>query len=181
MNWLDVLLVLLFAAGLAGGYFQGFLRQAMSLGAIACALILATYLQVLLGGWLAFTFPGTSTSTRQTVAFILLVAVITGILEGVQRRAFPETRVLAIGVFDGIAGVPIALLAACLQIGFFAVILRFLVGLSWPIGETLRLFLLRGTESSTLLAGLYNLLVYLVTIVGGLLPRGMMPGFLKPI
>lgn len=171
MNWLDVLLVLLFIGGLAGGYIQGFLRQLMSLGAIVCALILATYLRMPLADWLSFTFADTAPLTRQIVAFLVPVVLITTALELIQRRGFPESRLLGLGILDRIAGIVVAFPTVCLQISVVALIVRFLARLSWPIGNSLRVVLLSAIESSTLFSAFYNLLVYLVTTVGGLLPE----------
>ena len=171
MNWVDGLLVLLFIAGLAGGYIQGFLRQLMSLGAIVSALILATYLRMPLADWLAFTFADTAPLTRQIVAFLVPVLLITTALELIQRRGFPESRLLGLGILDRIAGIAVAFPTVCLQMSVVALIVRFLARLSWPIGNTLRLVLLSTIESSTLFSAFYNLLVYLVTTIGGLLPE----------
>lgn len=180
MNWVDGLLALLFIVGLTGGYIQGFLRQLMSLGAIVCALILATYLRMPLAAWLAFTFADTAPLTRQIVAFLVPVLLITTALELIQRRGFPESRLLGLGILDRIAGIMAAFPTVCLQMSVVALIVRFLARLSWPIGNTLRLVLLRGIESSTLLPVFYNLLVYLVTTIGGLLPEAGIR-FLTPI
>lgn len=177
MNWFDVVLGLLFVVGLAGGYFQGLIRQALSLGAVACGIILATYLYLPLAAWFAFMYPDTSVAIRETAALLLsLIALITA-LEIAQRKAVPETRILAIGPLDQIAGALVAVVAVCLQISIGILILKYIVTLSWPIGGTVRLLLIRGMRSSTLAPALYNLLVALVTVVGTLLPKGK-PRFL---
>lgn len=180
MNWLDVVLALVFAGGVAVGYRQGLIRQALSLGAIVCALILATYLQVPLAAWFAFILPDTRGIVRETAAFLLLVVAITAALEAVQRRTLPHTRLIAIGILDQIGGALVALLAVCLQMSVLVLMLRFLVEQSWPVGETLRFFILDGMQSSTLVAGFYSLLLVLVRIVGGLLPEGG-PRLLDPV
>ncbi len=177
MNWFDVVLALLFVAALAGGYFQGLIRQALSLGAVACGIILATYLHLPLAAWFAFTYPDTAAATRETAAFLLSLIVLVTALEIAQRKAVPETHLLTIGLLDQIAGALVAIVTACLQISIGILILKYLVTLSWPIGGTVRLLLLRGMRSSTLAPALYNLLVALVTVVGALLPKGK-PRFL---
>jgi hypothetical protein len=101
-------------------------------------------------------------------------------LELIQRRGFPESRLLGLGILDRIAGIVAAFPTVCLQMSVGALIVRFLAGLSWPIGNTLRLVLLRAMESSTLFSAFYNLLVYLVTTIGGLLPEAGLR-FLTPI
>jgi uncharacterized membrane protein required for colicin V production len=172
MNWFDVVLGLLFIAGLTGGYFQGLIRQALSLGAVACGIILATYLYLPLAAFLAIMYPDSSALTRETAALMLtLIALITA-LEIAQRKAVAETRILAIGLLDQIAGALVAVVAVGLQISIGILILKYLVTLSWPIGGTFRLLLTRGMQSSTLAPALYNLLVALVTVVGALLPKG---------
>jgi uncharacterized membrane protein required for colicin V production len=178
MNWLDILLVVLFAAGVLGGYRQALLRQLMSLAAVACGLILGTYLHVPLAAFLAFTFPGAEMATTDTAGFLFAVVLLISALEVLHRRVMPETRLLSIGVLDRVAGSLVAVLAVILQLSIGVLILRFFASLSWPVGDTLRLLLVRGLKSSTLAYGLYNLLVVLVTVVGGLLPEGR-PRFVK--
>jgi membrane protein required for colicin V production len=180
MNWLDVLLGLLLVVGLFGGYFQGLIRQALSLGAVVCAIILGTYLQVPLAAFLAFTFPEASTATTDTAAFLVAVLVLATVLELAQRKAVPVTRLVAIGLLDRIAGLFIAMVTVCLQMSIALLALNFIVAQPWPIGETFRLLISRGMKSSFLAVALYNLLVVLVTVVGRLLPEGK-PKFLTLI
>ena len=177
MNWLDVVLGLLFVVGLVGGYFQGLIRQALSLAAIACGIILATYLYLPLANWFGFVYPDASLATRETAALMLsLVALITA-LEIAQRKAVPVTRVLAAGILDQIAGALIAVVAVSLQISIGILILKYVITIPWPVGGTFRLLVIGGMRSSTLAPALYNLLVALVKVVGALLPKGK-PKFL---
>lgn len=178
MNWFDVVLVLLFAAGLVGGYFQGLIRQALSLAAVACGIILATYLHLPLAAWFAFMFPDTPAATTETAGFLLALMALVTVLEIAQRKAIPATRLLAIGVLDRIAGLLVALVTVVLQLGIGVLLLKLLVTLPWPIGGTLRLVLTRGMLSSSLALALYSLLVTLVTVIGALLPQGR-PRFLS--
>ncbi|HEM62036.1 MAG TPA: hypothetical protein ENO24_07065 [Chloroflexi bacterium] len=177
MSWLDVVVGLLFVAGLAGGYFQGLIRQALSLGALLSGLILATYARVPLAAFLAYTFPEVRASTRETVAFLFSVAVLVSVLEVVQRKAMPETRLLSIGVLDRLAGALVAVVSVSFQLGVAILVLQFLLGLRWPVGETMRLLLISGAESSLLVPALTNLVATFVIVVGRLQSEGK-PAFL---
>lgn len=172
MNWLDVILGLVFAGGIAAGYRQGIIRQALSLGAIVCAIILATYLHVPLAAWLAFMRPRTRGIILETAAFLLLVVGITIALEVIQRRTLRHSRLVSIGILDQIGGALVALPTVTLQMTVVVLILRLLVEQSWPVGETLRHFILHGMQTSTVAAGFYNLLLTMVQTVGALLPEG---------
>lgn len=172
MNWLDVVVGLLFAAGLAGGYLQGLIRQALSLGATLCGLILATYLHVPLAAFFDYIFPGMRAITAETTAFLISAVVLISTLEAVQRKAMPDTHLLAIGVFDRIAGAMVASVAVSLQLGVAFLILQFLLTLRWPVGETIRLLLTGAQESSLLVPGFLSLVVTLIAVVGRLLPEG---------
>jgi membrane protein required for colicin V production len=172
VNWFDVVLALLYAAGLAGGYFQGLIRQALSLGAVACGIILATYLHLPVAAWLAFMFPDTALAITDTAGFLLSLVALVTVLEIAQRKAVPATRILAIGVLDRIAGALVAVVSVTLQLSIGVLMLKLLVTPDWPIGGTLRLLLTRGMLSSTLAPVLYGLLVTLVTVIGALLPQG---------
>ena len=175
---MDVVLVLIFAAGLVGGYRQGLLRQTMSLGAIAAGLILGTYLHVPLARLFAFTYPDTAATTVETAAYLVAVTVLVTGLEILHRKAVPETRLAAIGVLDRVAGLLVSVVAVYLQLSIVALVLNSLVSISWPIGETIRLMFVRGIKSSMLVPLLYNVLVAMVRFVGALLPEGG-PKFLK--
>jgi uncharacterized membrane protein required for colicin V production len=178
MNWLDVLLYLLVIVGLVGGFLQGLIRQALSLGAVVCAIILGTYVHVPLAAFLAFTFPDASTATVDTAAFLLAVVGLATALELVQRKALPATRLASVGVLDRLAGLLVAIITVFLQMSIAILALEFIVSLPWPIGETFRLLIQRGMKSSMLAVALHNLLVGLVAAVGRLLPEGK-PKFLK--
>ena len=178
MNWLDVFLGLLLIVGLVGGYYQGLIRQALSLAAVVCAIILGTFVQVPLAAFLAFTFPDATPAMADTGAYLLAVLGLTTALELVQRKAIPATRLVSIGVLDRVGGLLVAVIAVCLQMSIAILALQFVVSLPWPIGETFRLLIERGMQSSILAVALYNLLVALVTAIGGMLPEGK-PKFLK--
>lgn len=180
MNWMDVFLMLVLMGGLAVGYIQGLWRQAMSLGAILAALILATYLQVFLTAWFGFISPGTPLAIRGAAAFLLLVAIISGVLDFVGRRVFPETRLAVLGIFDRLGGIFVGFFTICIQASVAALIFKFLARVRWPIGDSIRTFLETGIDSSALVPVFYNLLVILVRIVGPLLPEGI-PEFLIEI
>jgi len=79
VNWFDVVLGLLFAVGLVGGYFQGLIRQALSLGAVACGIILATYLHLPLAAWFAFMFPDTAVTITDTGGFLLALLLLVSV------------------------------------------------------------------------------------------------------
>lgn len=177
MNWMDIVMAVLFAAGLAGGYLQGLVRQALSLGAILCALILATYLHVPGGAVLAYAYPDVTTRTREAIAFLFLAVALVAALEAIQRKAMQDTHLLSIGVLDRIAGLLVAIVTVPFQMGLALLILSFLLPVRWPVGETIRLALVNGVNSSALVAALTNLLVALLTTVGRWLPEGR-PSFL---
>jgi len=178
MNWLDIILVVLFSAGVLVGYRQRLLREVMSLAAVACGLILGTYLHVPLAAFFAFTFPGTDVATTDTAGFLLAVVLLISALEVLHRRVMPETRLLSIGILDRVLGLLVAVLTVILQMSIVVLALRFCVSFSWPVGDGLRLGLVRGLKASTLAYALYNLLAVLVTVIGALLPEGR-PRFVK--
>jgi uncharacterized membrane protein required for colicin V production len=178
MNWLDLVLGLLFVIALAGGYLQGVIRQALSLGAIVSGLILATYIHVPLAAFYDYIFPEVRAATTETAAFLTAVVVLISALEAIQRKAMPDTHLLAIGVLDRIAGVLVAVPAAAFQMGVAIIVLRFVLSARWPVGETARLILVAAEESSFLAPNFANLVLTLVTVVGRMLPEGG-PRFLR--
>jgi uncharacterized membrane protein required for colicin V production len=180
MSWIDVLLMLILMGGLAAGYIQGLWRQAMSLGAILAALILATYLQVFLAAWFAYISPATPFVIRETLAFLLLVSLFATVFDVVPRRVFPETRLAVLRIVDRLGGIFVGFFTICIQVSVAVLIFKFLARVSWPLGDSIRLVLVNGIESSALLPVFYSLLVRFVVIVGLLLPEGA-PRFLDLI
>jgi uncharacterized membrane protein required for colicin V production len=172
VNWFDAVLVLLFILGLMGGYLQGLIRQALSLAALVCGIILATYAFIPLAAWFAFMFPDTAVTITDTGGFLLALLLLITVLEIAQRKSVPASRILSIGRLDRIAGLLVAVVAVTLQLSIGILLLKFLVTLPWPTGGTIRLLLTQGMSSSALASALYGLLVTLVTIVGALLPEG---------
>ncbi|MDH4208282.1 MAG: CvpA family protein [Anaerolineae bacterium] len=178
MNWLDIVVAVLFAVGLTGGYLQGLIRQALSLAAILCALILATFLRVPGAGLLAYPYPDMAATTRETIAFLFLAVALVVALEAIQRKALPDTHLLSIGVLDRFAGLLVAIATVPFQLGLAFLILGYLLPIHWPAGDAVRQVLLSGQESSVLMPALNNLLLALLTAVGHLLPEGT-PRFLR--
>jgi uncharacterized membrane protein required for colicin V production len=182
MSWMDVLFSIVIMAGLAVGYFQGLWRQAMSLGSILAGVILATYLQVFLTAWFGFIHPETPLVVRETVAFLLLVAIISAVLDFLSRRMFPETKLGVLGMLDRLGGIFVGFFTVCIQASIAVLIFKFLVTprVSWPMGQSVRLVIDSGIEASTLVPVFHNLLVIIVSVVGALLPEGA-PTFLTSI
>ncbi len=182
MSWMDIFLLLIVMGGLALGYIQGLWRQAMSLGAILIGIILATYLQRYLTRWFGFIAPDTPLVIRQTVAFLFLAAVITIGLDVGFRKIFPETGLPFLGIFDRLGGIFIGFFTISVQVSAAVLVFRFFASprVSWPIGESIRLVLAAGIDSSALVPVFHNLLVILVSIVTPLLPEGA-PAFLTAL
>jgi uncharacterized membrane protein required for colicin V production len=172
VNWFDVVLAVLFAVGIVGGYFQGLIRQALSLGALVCGIILTTYLHLPVAAWLAFMFPDTAVAVTGTASLLLTLLLVVTALEVAQRKAVPETRLPAIGTLDRIAGALVAVVPVTLQLSVGVLMMNFLITPGWPIGGTFRLLLIRGMSSSILAPALYSLMVMLITVIGALLPQG---------
>ena len=177
---MDVLLMLIVMGGLVIGWLQGLWRQGMTLASFLAALILATYLQIFVAAWFGFLSPGTPAMVRGTLAFLLLTGVIATSLDFAGRRLFPETRLSVLGIFDRLLGILVGFLTVCIQVSVAVLIFKFLARVSWPMGEGLRLVLVRGIEGSTLLPVFYQILVVIVSTVGPLLPEGI-PKFITAL
>lgn len=179
MSWIDIFLLLVVMAGLAVGYIQGLWRQAMSLGSILIGVILATYLQRFLTGFFGYVSPRTPLVVRQTVAFLLLVGIIAVVLDVGGRRIFPETRLSVLGIFDRVGGLLVGFFTICIQLSAGVLIFKFLAsgGVSWPIGESVRLVLAAGVDSSALVPVFFGILLRFVSTIGPMLPEGV-PTFL---
>ncbi len=176
MNQFDLVLLLLLAGAFVLGFFQGFIRQLLGVGAWLVAFVLAAHLREPLGRWLDGQWTDFVPAYNQMLAFGILFVVIFGTLIAAVQLVYRESR-YAVRYFlvDELVG---GLLAAGLALLVMAALIVILdsfygrvtspqaIGLAWLTD------LHRALDSSTLANGLRDsLIVGLGAVLDPLLPQ----------
>jgi len=177
MNWLDLLLVVLVLVGVTVGYIQGLLRQLTGLLAFYIALVMASYSHATVERWIEFFAPRMASEVKESLAFLAILALVYVILHWLGRQAFPETRLASLRFLDQLGGMVIGFLVMGAQIGIGVLILRFLSGVSWIWGDTVRLALTQAIEASLLVPTFQTYLAFVARTLLPWLPTGLPPFF----
>jgi uncharacterized membrane protein required for colicin V production len=173
MNWFDLVLVVLVLVGVIVGYIQGLLRQLTGLLALYVGLVMASYFHGVVERWIGFFAPKMADVAQESLAFLAILAVVYVILHWLGRQAFPETRLAALGVLDQLGGMVIGFLMVGVQIGVGVLILRFVSGISWISGDTVRLAFIQAIRTSSLVPNFQTYLGFVARTILPWLPAGL--------
>ncbi len=173
MNWFDLVLVVLVLVGVIVGYIQGLLRQLTGLLALYVGLVVASYFHGTVERWIDLFVPKMADVAQESLAFLGILAVAYMILHWLGRQAFPETRLAALGFLDQLGGMVIGFLVVGIQIGVGVLILRFLSGVSWIRGDTVRLAFAQAIETSPLVLTFQIYLTFVARTMLPWLPAGL--------
>jgi len=173
MNWFDLVLVVLVLAGVIVGYIQGLLRQLTGLSALYIGLVMASYFHGAVERWIDFFAPKMAHAAQESLAFLGILAVVYATLHWLGQQAFPETRLAALGVLDQLGGTVIGFLVVGVQIGVGVLILRFVSGVSWIRGDTVRLAIVQAIEASSLVPNFQTYLTFVARTLLPWLPAGL--------
>lgn len=173
MNWFDFLLLFLILVGVVVGFMQGMLRQLLGLLAFYVGLVTASYFQGGLVRWIDFFFPKMAEVAQDSLAFLAILALVYVTLHWLGQQAFPETRLASLGVLDQLGGMVIGFLVVGVQIGVGVSILKFVSGVSWIEGDTVRFALVQAIEASYLVPAFQIYLDFVGRTILPWLPAGL--------
>ncbi len=173
MNWFDLVLVVLVLVGVIVGYIQGLLRQLTGLLALYIGLVMASYFHGAVERWIDFFAPKMADVAQESLAFLGILALVYVTLHWLGRQAFPETRLATLGFLDQLGGMVIGFLVVGVQIGVGVLILRFLSGVSWIGGDTVRLAFVQAIEASPLVLAFQTYLAFVARTLLPWLPAGL--------
>ena len=117
LSWVDLVIILLLAAGVFSGFTQGMIRYVLNAIAVIVAFVIASQLKGplvdLLGFWRAFTPEG-----RELLVFFLLFAgfVVAGFF--IIRTLYHRTRLPIVRQLDEIGGAIFGLIFVALVLTF---------------------------------------------------------------
>lgn len=180
MHWFDFVLVGLVLVGVIVGYMQGLLRQLIGLLAFYVGLVMASYLHGAVERWIDFFVPRMADVAQESLAFLGILALVYVTLHWLGQQAFPETRLMALGFLDQLGGMVIGFLVVGIQIGVGVLILRFLSGVLWIWGDTIRLALVQAIEASSLMPAFQVYLTFVARTILPWLPAGLPTFFYLP-
>lgn len=173
INWMDFVLILLLALGLAIGYNQGLLRQIVSLAALYLGAILATQYSFVLTNIFKAMFTTTPSTMLNTIAFFVIMF---GVMGGLSLLALDAYR-LKLNVFpllDHLCGMLLGLvtawiiLALCLNVTIIATSVQ-----SWESAEGLRQALHDGIAGSRVAEATDTTVPMLIAAIKPWLPAGL--------
>ncbi len=173
MNWFDLVLVVLVLLGVTVGYIQGLLRQLTGLAALYIGLAMASYYHGAVERWIDFFVPKMADVAQESLAFLGILAVVYVILSWLGQQAFPETRLASLGFLDQLGGMVAGFLVVGVQIGLGVLILRFVSGVSWIRGDTVRLAFLQAMKASSLVPTFQTYLTFVARTILPWLPAGL--------
>ena len=176
MNLLDILLTAALIAGGSVGLFQGLIKQAISLGSLYVALVIATISYRLTGGWLSSTF-GYDRASSDTLSFMVTLAFLfIGFLLAVLDLVKNSKRTPP-GMIDRLGGMAIGVLNASIWTAVVLSLLNSTLGVSWYTYDTARQTFLHQLHTSALMPAFSHLLPTLLITVRPFLPGGLPPLF----
>ena len=121
LTWFDIVIILVFVAGVFVGFTQGMIRYALNCVAVLVAFVLAAQLKgpivELLGFWQAFSAEG-----RELLIFVILYVGFVIAAWFAIRALYRRTRLPIPRVLDEVGGAVLGLLWVGLVIGFLMVV-----------------------------------------------------------
>jgi uncharacterized membrane protein required for colicin V production len=166
---LDFVLLLLGVGGLILGLRRGFLRVVLA----TIALLLAMAFAALIATPLVRVFVeqgGAQAETPIGIVFTGLLLAIYGILEGLLRGSFPDTRLRRLGGFDNILGFLVSPGWTLLVITLLVLCVAYTVSAVTGTNET---FIGQWVRSSSLVAFLKDFFDIPISLMAFLFPRGL--------
>jgi uncharacterized membrane protein required for colicin V production len=176
MNLLDMLLVASLIVGGAVGLFQGLIKQAIGLGSLYFALVIATISYRLTGGWLSATF-GYDRASSDTLSFMVILAFLfIGLLLAILDLT-KNSKWTPPGVIDQLGGMALGFLSTSIWVAIALSLLSSTLGVSWYTYDSIRQALLHQFQTSALMPAFSYLLPTLLITVRPFLPGGLPPLF----
>ncbi len=175
LNWLDLLILVVFIVGMGMGYMQGFIRQVMGLAALYIGTILGAQYHLIVAGWLMQFFPSAPVRFVNAFGFVLILFLVTSIINWLASDAYGSGRVHMLPTFDHLAGSLLGLGTAFVVIALLLPVVRFAVGETWPWAwaESGRSTLLTGLNTSHLIYFFDQAKPELLAILTPWLPNGL--------
>jgi uncharacterized membrane protein required for colicin V production len=172
-NALDLIIVVLLAAGIVAGWKQGLVRQLLGMAAFYVALVLGAQYYRLIGGWVMSISPNSTWVAVDTLAFLFLFAVVLLTFTWVGRQVYADTHIPFFALLDALSGSVFGALGACLQVIIGLSLVRFVLSISWFEWESTRQVVLQVFRTSSLEPMFIGAAPMLYVLIRPWLPSGL--------
>jgi hypothetical protein len=176
----DIFLFMVLIAGMALGMFRGILRQAISVVILYVAVVLAALSYVWFAGRIAW-MAGNPDALNHSAAFIILLVLLAGGLEGAVQKTYPKLEWRWMGGLNQLGGMVTGFLWAAVCTTFILMALSFAVNAGdWGPIEGTRRMLFEASDRSAL-ANIYrSAFPVLAQSLDPFFPGGLPPLFVPP-
>jgi len=180
-NWVDLAILVIVTFSLVIGYIQGILRQVIWLAAVYIAMILATQYHTLVGDWIRrFTFQTHPSRIVNSVAFLIIVTVVSFLLSWLAADAYPSEKLKIFPLVNQVGGSILAIITTIVILGLLLRIVNFAVSEPWPNIDSYRLEIINGLRTSILIPNLEMLKEPIIQVIVPWLPGNILPAILMP-
>lgn len=181
INWLDALMILALIAGLFVGFWQGVVRQAVTLGAFYAAAVVSTRLYPNVAALLMTVANNMVPTVADVVGFFILLFVIGLVAVFLIMDTFRKVTERPPGAASRVGGAVCALLGTAVLITFLLVAIKFASLTPWPpSSEPGRQLLINAIQTSNLVSVFRQLdpvVMQSIRFWGGTLPPMFAPDF----
>ena len=172
VNTIDVVISLCMLMGMAAGFRQGFLRQAIDVAALYVAVVLAAQYYGMFTDLLAPSV-GLDPTTLASLAMFGLFAVAWTALHGMSYLIYPQTTLSRVAFFDRLGGAGLGLAVGMAIIGVGLTLFVFILQTPWGIYGANQQSLLNLVMTSRLDALIQSILPAFFQTLRPWLPRGL--------
>ncbi len=137
MTVIDIVILVILAAGMILGYRKGFFKQLSSVVGLVAGLFVARALYVMVGEQLA-PHIGTSESVAQVLAFLLIWAVVPMIIYVAATMLTKALDIVHLGILNRFGGALLGMILCLLWIGLLIHILQFVDTQEAIIGKEMK-------------------------------------------
>jgi membrane protein required for colicin V production len=174
-NWVDLVLIAMLLVGMAWGYAQGVMRQAIGLLAIYIGLVLATQFFVPLTQVYAHLTLNPPNTLSNAISFFVILFGVMFLFNLLALDAFKSMRLQIFPFFDHLGGMALGVIGMWILITVIVNVLTFAVNTQdWGGSADLyRLILTAGLEGSQIALVTTSTLPAIVTAIRPWMPGGL--------
>ena len=174
LNPFDFVIVLALIGGVALGFVRGLVRMALSLVVlyVAAALAMVFHLQL---GRLINQMSGLPLAAAQALAFLLILAAVSILLNFLLRRTYRETELPGLRQVDQLGGMAVGFILTIIWIGLCLLVLAFMLSVPVTHDDTFRQSMVNYFRTSNLIPIFYKFLPIALATLRPWMPKGLPP------
>lgn len=174
LNPFDFIIALALVGGVALGFVRGLVRMALSLVVLYVAAALAMVFHPRVGTWIS-QMSGLPLAVAQGLAFLLLLAVVSILLNFLLHRTYRDTELAGVRQVDQLGGMVIGFFLTVIWIGLSLLVLAYVLSTPVTAEDTVRLSMIGYFQSSNLIPIFYQFLPVALATLKPWMPKGLAP------